>query len=225
MKALLFLGSRRASSPPQPPRLGERVSAFLATELRPYFETQIVDPLAFPATEVFKPAFAYSPSSLPEAPARLQALVSEADAYVMLSPEYNHSMSPALADLLNHFPSSAFSFKPSLIATYSSGQWGGTRAAVNMRAFLSELGCLPVSAMVHFPNAHEVFSPSGEPLEGQDGQKWRGYVDRGIKQLHWWAVAAATQRKSVDPFQSSPAFSRTPADRNAPEASKEKPSN
>ncbi|MFP7721446.1 NADPH-dependent FMN reductase [Lysobacter sp. A3-1-A15] len=54
---------------------------------------------------------------------------------MMVSPEYNHSMSPASSDLLNHFPGSAFAFKPSLIATYSSGQWGGTRAAVNMRTF------------------------------------------------------------------------------------------
>lgn len=218
MRVLLFLGSRRTSSPPQPPRLGERVSAFLATELRQRFDTQIVDPLAFPATEVFKPAFAYSQTAKPETLARMEELVRQADAYVMLSPEYNHCMSPALADLLNHFPSSAFSFKPSLIVTYSSGQWGGTRAAVNMRTFLSELGCLPVSAMVHFPNAHKVLSQDGEPVEGQNGQEWRRYAGRGIEQLYWWAVASATHRKAADPLKLSPAFSRTPADRNAPEA-------
>lgn len=136
----------------------------------------------------------------------------------MLSPEYNHSMSPALADLLNHFPSSAFSFKPSLIATYSSGQWGGLRAAVNMRTYLAELGCLPVSAMVHFRNAQEVFSETGELLEGQDGQKWRRYAGRGIEQLVWWAAAASTQRKAVDPSEASPAFVQTAAERNVPGA-------
>lgn len=218
MKALLFLGSRRVSSPPQPPRLGERVAAFLATHLRERFETQVVDPLAYPATEIFKPAFAYSRASKPEPLARLEGLIQEADAYVMLSPEYNHSMSPALADLLNHFPSSAFSFKPSLIATYSSGQWGGARAAVNMRTFLAELGCLPVSAMVHLPSADQVFAQNGELLEGQDQAKWNRYAGRGIEQLYWWAAAASTQRQAVDPFRLSPAFSRAPAQRNAPEA-------
>jgi chromate reductase len=35
-----------------------------------------------------------------------------------------------------------------VIVTYSGGQWGGTRAAVALRSTLSELGCLPVSAMM-----------------------------------------------------------------------------
>lgn len=184
--------------------------------MRERFDVQVVDPLDFPATEVFKPVFAYSRKARPEALARLEDQVRDADAFVMLSPEYNHAMSPALADLLNHLPSSAFSFRPSLIATYSSGQWGGTRAAVNMRTFLSELGCLPVSAMVHFPHAHEVFSANGEPMAGQDAARWHRYAARGIDQLYWWAAAAAAQRRVLDPFRLSPAFSGTPADRNAP---------
>jgi hypothetical protein len=52
--------------------------------------------------------------------------------------------------------------KPSLIVTYSAGQWGGARAAVAMRPFLSELGCLPGSAMVHVPEAHTVFVYYGD---------------------------------------------------------------
>ena len=38
---------------------------------------------------------------------------------------------------------------------------GGMRAAVGMRTFLAELGCLPVSAMIHVPKAQEVFAPDG----------------------------------------------------------------
>lgn len=218
LKALIFLGTRRISSPPQPERLGGRLCTFLAAHVGERFEPQIIDPLDYPQTDVFKPAFAYSRTSKPEPLARLEQRIREADAYVMLSPEYNHSMSPALADLLNHFPSSAFSFKPSLIATYSSGQWGGTRAAVGMRTFLSELGCLPVSAMLHFPRADQVFDPSGELSAGQDSARWGRYVRRGIDQLFWWAAAAMQQRAALDPFELSPAFSREPAERNSPDA-------
>jgi NAD(P)H-dependent FMN reductase len=218
LKALVFLGSRRLSSPPEPVRLGERVSAFLSAQVGGRFDTQVIDPMDYPPTSVFKPAFAYSAQSKPEPLARLEQLIREADAYVILSPEYNHSMSPALADLLNHFPSSAFSFKPSLIATYSSGQWGGVRAAVNMRTFLSELGCLPVSAMLHFPNADKVFAPDGSLAQGQDLLQWVHYADRGVEQLYWWAAAAAHQRQMLNPFQRFPAFSRTPAERNSPNA-------
>lgn len=216
MKALLFLGSRRQSTPPQPSRLGERVCAFLSAHIGSRFETTLIDPLDFPPTEVFKPAFAYPSSSKPPQLAELERQIIEADAYVMVSPEYNHSMSPALADLLNHFPSSAFAFKPSLIATYSSGQWGGTRAALNMRSYLSELGCLPVSAMLHFPHADKVFGADGALAADQDAARWAKYAGRGVEQLYWWAEAAERQRGSVDPFVASPVFKRTPGERDAP---------
>ena len=49
------------------------------------------------------------------------------------------------------------SYKPSLICSYSAGQWGGARAAVLLRPALSEMGCIPVSAMIHVPKAAEVF--------------------------------------------------------------------
>jgi NAD(P)H-dependent FMN reductase len=216
MKALLFLGSRRQSSPPQPSRLGERVCAFLNAHIGSRFDATLIDPLDYPPTEVFKPAFAYAASNKPAHLAKLERLIIEADAYVMVSPEYNHSMSPALSDLLNHFPSSAFAFKPSLIATYSSGQWGGTRAALNMRSYLSELGCLPVSAMLHFPHADKVFQADGELAADQDAARWAKYAGRGVEQLHWWAEAAERQRKQVDPFVASPVFKRTPGERDAP---------
>ena len=45
------------------------------------------------------------------------------------------------------------SYKPSLICSYSAGQWGGARAAVLLRPALSEMGCIPVSAMIHVPKA------------------------------------------------------------------------
>jgi hypothetical protein len=44
---------------------------------------------------------------------------------------------------------------------YSAGQWGGTRAAHALRPVLSELGALPVSAMVHIPNAGDALDESG----------------------------------------------------------------
>lgn len=216
MKVLLFLGSRRKSSPPLPARLGERVCAFLGAQASARFESTVIDPLDYAPTDIFKPTFASAEASKPPELAALEKLIRQADAYVMISPEYNHCMSPALSDLLNHFPSAAFSFKPSLIATYSSGQWGGTRAAVNMRTFLSELGCIPVSAMLHFPYADKVFEPDGQLAPDQDADRWRAYSARGIEQLSWWAAAAKQQRQIFDPFQASPAFTRSPEQRNAP---------
>ena len=48
--------------------------------------------------------------------------VQEADAVVVVSAEYNHSIPPALCNLLDHFPGSTFAYKPSGIVCYSMGK-------------------------------------------------------------------------------------------------------
>ena len=97
---------------------------------------ELIDPLDFDLGSIFEPHFVYARDN---APAQLQSLaekIAAADRYIMVSPEYNHSMSPALTHLLNHFGSSLLSYKPSTIVTYSAGHWDGARAAVGMHTFL-----------------------------------------------------------------------------------------
>lgn len=220
MNYLIFIGTARDSSPPNPPRLGLRV----ARACKMAFESlgddvtvELVDPLDFDLGGVFKPHFAYGKSSVPQDLDSLATKIKSADGYVMVSPEYNHSMSPALSHLLNHFGSSLFSYKPSAIVTYSAGQWGGCRAAVGMRTFLSELGCLPVSAMSHIPKAQEVFQEDGNVIGGVDHDAWSNYLHRTFAQLIWWASAASEQREKIGPDSVTKAFTRSPLQRNAPE--------
>mgnify|MGYP005849659875 FL=1 len=216
LNLLVFLGTVRDSTPPRPARLGCRVAracrARLAAEGH---DVGMIDPLDLDFYGVFKPHFAYAQGKAPAAIEDLAGRIEVADGFVMVSPEYNHSMSPALAHLLNHFGSSLYAYKPSAIATYSAGQWGGARAAVNMRTFLSELGCLPVSAMIHVPKAQEVFDEDGGYVPGVDGQRWDGYLGRTFAQLAWWAEAARRQR--VEGAADRPTdFTRDPSQRNAP---------
>ena len=217
MKFLIFLGTVRDSTPPNPPRLGLRVARACVSQLHQgYHSVELIDPLDFDFAPIFKPHFAYAPG---KAPVQLQSLadkIAAADGYVMVSPEYNHSMSPALAHLLNHFGSSLFSYKPSAIVTYSAGQWGGVRAAVVMRSFLSELGCLPVSAMIHIPKAHEVLAEDGNFLAQVDAKELASYFGRTFTQLTWWASAAKSQRHAIDPHKLVRAFKRDPSQRNSP---------
>lgn len=50
-----------------------------------------------------------------------------------------------------------------------------------MRGFWSELGCLPVSAMVHIPTAHEALNEEGAWFS--DAERWDGYVGHTLAQL------------------------------------------
>jgi NAD(P)H-dependent FMN reductase len=219
MKFLLFLGTVRNSTPPKPARLGERVAkACLESFLSQHsgHEIELVDALDYPLEPVFKPHFSYSQAKVPPKLDELANKIALADGYIMVSPEYNHSMSPALSNLLNHFGSSLFSYKPSAIVTYSAGQWGGMRAAIGMRTFLSELGCLPVSSMIHVPKAQNVFGEDGNLQEGQKQDEWLGYFGRTFNQLVWWAQAANNHREELDPQDMIAVFNRDPSQRNAP---------
>ena len=188
----------------------------------------MVDPRHVDLPLLDKPHFSYAPSQVPPPLQELHDIFQTADAYVCITPEYNHAPSPALLNLLNHFGSSVFSFKPSAIVSYSAGQWGGTRAAQGLRPILSELGCLPVSAMVHVPHAGRVLDEHGAILQSggiarddddkdaDEEDRWRSYVSRCMGQLEWWGAAAKEHRKRVDPYAVSPAFQRDPSQRNAP---------
>lgn len=219
MKLLIFLGSVRKSTPPKPARLGKRVAKACERCLLEHYsehEVELIDPLDYDLDPIFKPHFAYAQGDAPESLNALAAKIKTSDGFVMVSPEYNHSMSPALANLLNHFGSSLFGYKPSAIVTYSAGQWGGVRAAVGMRSFLSELGCLPVSAMIHVPKAQDVFIESGDANNAAEQTSWDSYFSRTFNQLIWWAEGASKQREALDPKQLIKDFKRDPSQRNAP---------
>jgi NAD(P)H-dependent FMN reductase len=219
MKFLVFLGTVRDSTPPKPARLGVRVAKAVLTCLQSRYEKheiELIDVLDYSLDTIFKPHFAYPENKAPGELNDLATKIESADGFIMVSPEYNHSMSPALANLLNHFGSSLFAYKPSAIATYSAGQWGGMRAAIGMRTYLSELGCLPVSAMIHVPKAQEVFTETGAAQAEVDNDSWFNYFDRTIKQLVWWAEAAREQRAYIDPHHLITDFKTKPSQRNAP---------
>lgn len=163
---------------------------------------------------MFKPHFAFRRGEAGSQLDTLAEAIGAADGYIMLSPEYNHSMSPALVHLLNHFAASLFAFRPSAIATYSAGQWGGTRAAIGMRGFLGELGCIPVSAMIHVPKAHDHFDEDGNQRPDAEQVRWDSYFDRTLRQLFWWAEAARSARTNHG--VPTAALNRDPSQRNLP---------
>ena len=85
-----------------------------------------------------------------------------------------------------------------------------------MRTFLGELGCLPVSAMVHLPHAQNVFDEQGQFLPSVDVTAWQGYFGRTFSQLVWWATATKNHRQNVNPNDIVPPFVTNPSERNAP---------
>ncbi len=177
-------------------RQGIRVARFLVRALEERgHEAHLVDPC-----EIDLPILdrMYKEHAKGEAPAvleRLATLYRRADAFLVVSAEYNHSIPPALSNLLDHFLEEYF-WRPSAIACYSGGRFGGVRAAMQLRAMLCELGTPSIPSLLPFPEVGRLLD-----AEGRAEAPWIAKAaGRFLDELTWYAEALARQRQGGTPY-------------------------
>lgn len=141
------------------------------------------------------PHFFFAKGSAPPAMEAMAAAIKAADAYIIVTAEYNHAPPPALLAMLDHFGGSNFNAKPSGIITYSPSPWGGARGAITLQPILHELGALPVSAMVHLPGCGDLFAEDGTPSD--PAHRMLNQLPKMLTQLEWMALAMKTQRDAI----------------------------
>lgn len=86
-----------------------------------------------------------------------------ADAYILVSPEFNGSYSPALKNLLDHFPKRHH--KPFGIVTASPGAMGGMRAAQQMLLLVPALFGIASPYLLLVPTVDKKFAADGSLLD------------------------------------------------------------
>ena len=109
---------------------------------------------------------------------------------MIVTGEYNHSVPPALTNLLDHFLEE-YLFRPSAIVSYSGGQFGGVRAAVHLQAILCELGMPSIASTFPVPRVSAAFDEQGQELTPGAGRRF----DRFAAELEWYAEALKRQRQ------------------------------
>lgn len=137
----------------------------------------------------------YAPGEAPASLAALAGRIRAADAYIIVSGEYNHSIPPALSNLLDYFLEEYF-WKPSAIACYSAGAFGGVRAAMQLRAMLGELGTPSIPSLLPIPRVQDAFDDEGRPLD----DAFRPRAARFLGELEWYANALKVWRQSGVPY-------------------------
>ena len=151
--------------------------------------------LAVSGAELKHPHFMHAKGQAPPEMDEMADKIRSADCYLVVTPEYNHSIPPALSSLLGHFGGSCYAFKPSGIVTYSPGPYGGARAAMALRPFLSELGCLPVSKLACYPYPADLFEENGTAKD--PNHRMLKQLPDLLGQLEWFAVACSNQRTAT----------------------------
>lgn len=179
----VILGSTREG------RLCDRIAAWLAGELdrRTDVTFNLVDPRTL---ELPKRHREENSSGLPE----LKSQLNHVDAFLVLTPEYNHSFPAPLKSLIDSV-FNEWQAKPIGFVSYG-GMSGGIRAVEQLRQVFAELHAITVRDTVGFINVWEQFSPEGQL---QHPERAQAALKRVMAQLLWWARASQRAR-AVEPY-------------------------
>lgn len=158
-------------------------------------EVKFIDPMEYQLPLLNKMYKEFNHGEAPVLMQELSSILSESDGFLVVTGEYNHSIPPALKNLLDHFQSE-YLFKPSAIASYSAGPFGGVRAAVHVRAILGELGMPAISSMLPMPGVGNLFNdklvPQNDIVEPS--------TNRFLDEFLWYVEALKKQREKGPPF-------------------------
>ena len=155
----------------------------------------LIDPLEYPLPLLDRMYKEHEPGQAPEPLQRLADQIKAADAFLVVSGEYNHSIPPALSNLLDHFLEEYF-FRPSAIVCYSAGSFGGVRAAMQLRMTLGELGMPSIPSLFPVPRVQDAFDDSGKPTDAGTERRAQRFLD----ELEWYARALAAERAKGTPY-------------------------
>jgi NAD(P)H-dependent FMN reductase len=171
-------------------RFGPTVAEWFVSQIEGRFSVEVID-LAEVPLPLNLPAYGAPPSAgtaavLQEVTPRLEA----ADAFVVVTPEYNHSYPASLKNLIDwHF--TQWQAKPVGLVSYG-GLSGGRHAVEHLRHVFAELHAMTLRDTVSIDRYYERFGDDGTP---KDPTELAAAAETLLTQLDWWARALREARE------------------------------
>jgi len=109
-------------------------------------------------------------------------ITAKADAFFIVTPEYNHSFPGSLKRLLDSELEN-YIHKPVAIAGASSGAWGGVRAVESLIPVVREMGLVATFTSPYFARVQDLFDEQGDPKE----ERTLTSVQKAYDELLWMA--------------------------------------
>ena len=173
-------------------RQGIKAAKFVFNKLNERgHEVALVDPFDFNLPILDKKYDEFEPDTMPENIEKLGGILEKADAFVIVSGEYNHGVPPGLKNILDHF-ATQWRKKISAIATYSTGPFGGIRSEAPLRSTIGKLGAPAIPATFTVSGVDKAFDEEGKPLyEAYDRR-----IVKMIEELEWYGEAVKKARNN-----------------------------
>jgi NAD(P)H-dependent FMN reductase len=121
--------------------------------------------------------------------APLAKLYARADGFCVVSAEYNNSVPPGLTNMIDYFLAE-YRYRPSAIVCYSDKQFGGVRAAMQLRALLAETGMSSIPTVQPVPAIESALSRDGVALTQELAEKSAPFFD----EFEWYMRALKAER-------------------------------
>jgi NAD(P)H-dependent FMN reductase len=191
MKLAIILGATR------PNRQTEKEAKWvLATaEQLPEIEVELLDLRDYPMpffNEPISPRYNPDRQIEPAVKKWLDKLVGF-DAYVFVTPEYNHSIPGELKNTLDYLTWELLR-KP--VAVVSHGSAGGARAATDLKEILSESRAVPIPNSVAITGMSDMIDENGKLDEAVKANPYgpQGALDALLAELKWYSDALSVAR-------------------------------
>lgn len=116
----------------------------------------------------------------------LRPRLAAAQAFVIVTPEYNHSYPASVKTLIDWYYEE-WQAKPVGFVSYGA-RAGGVRAVEHLRSVFTEVHAMTIRDAISIHSARAHFDSDGEPLDPEQFDAAAGAL---LDQLAWWALALA----------------------------------
>jgi NAD(P)H-dependent FMN reductase len=190
-RVLVIVGSTR------PGRAADLVMPWVISRARAQqgFDTEVADLRDWPL-----PTFAEHPGTIGDIadPTYSEPIVrawnqkvKQADAFIVVTPEYNHSLPAALKNAIDSvWLSFGFRNKPVAAVGYSGSIGGGIRAIEHLAHVFIEAEAVPLRNTVVIPFVRTAFGADGEPVDPETDIR----LQVMLEDLAWWSSALEKAR-------------------------------
>jgi len=187
----IIIGSTR------PTRAADKVAPWVIERANhhPAFEVEVLDlrdwPLPMFAEHLGTIGDFANPTYSEPIVRRCNRKIKRADAYLVITPEYNHSVPAVLKNAIDSvFVSFAFRNKPMSVVGYSGGIAGGVRAIEHLAQIAIEAEMVPMRTVTIFPQVFEAFDDDQRPKNPVTELSLLIALD----DLSWWSDVLAAGR-------------------------------